>query len=406
MTASSVRVKSSGPTHLPAASGDGTSGSPLNIKYVPCDENGVPYSSDNPLPISGVGGGGAGYVGVEQIDATGSSYDFTQDVSATTYANVFIECPAATPGDTITITLPDTSDRDRFTVTVKHNTDPPTVAFSAGAYLFNPFDLAESPVQVFLCIPRDSPNTWDVIRQPVIDGEGVSGGGGLADQAESTLFGRAAGAGTGAPGVLTATQARTALGLGTAATVDTGTGSGNVILGNDARLTDTRTPTDASVSVAKLDATQTTRLTAHDALLWRPVDVDPLFPYTGSSGTWAVAQNSAGLYGGWKANSAGTANGDYMQWANVAIPAGTYTVVLAAQKTTGSGIVDVLIDGSSIGTVDLYNGSTTNDYWTVTTSYAPSSTALVTVKLLLNGKNASSSGYLARLSRLIFRRTA
>lgn len=37
--------------------------------------------------------------------------------------------------------------------------------------------------------------------------------------------------------------ARDALGLGTAAVTDTGTGSTNVILGNDSRLTDSRTPT-------------------------------------------------------------------------------------------------------------------------------------------------------------------
>jgi hypothetical protein len=40
-----------------------------------------------------------------------------------------------------------------------------------------------------------------------------------------------------------AAAARTALGLGTAATANTGTGAANVILGNDSRLTDTRTPT-------------------------------------------------------------------------------------------------------------------------------------------------------------------
>jgi hypothetical protein len=42
--------------------------------------------------------------------------------------------------------------------------------------------------------------------------------------------------------------ARTNLGLGTAAVANTGVGAGNVILGNDARLSDQRTPTDASVT--------------------------------------------------------------------------------------------------------------------------------------------------------------
>lgn len=42
--------------------------------------------------------------------------------------------------------------------------------------------------------------------------------------------------------------ARTNLGLGTAALTNTGTGATNTILGNDARLTDMRVPTDASVT--------------------------------------------------------------------------------------------------------------------------------------------------------------
>jgi hypothetical protein len=48
------------------------------------------------------------------------------------------------------------------------------------------------------------------------------------------------------------TQMRTWLGLGTAALTNTGTGAANTILGNDARLSDTRTPTDNTVTSAKI----------------------------------------------------------------------------------------------------------------------------------------------------------
>lgn len=52
-----------------------------------------------------------------------------------------------------------------------------------------------------------------------------------------------------------ASTARTNLGLGTAAVVNTGTGATNAILGNDSRLTDSRTPTTHSHAASEVTGT-------------------------------------------------------------------------------------------------------------------------------------------------------
>lgn len=55
-------------------------------------------------------------------------------------------------------------------------------------------------------------------------------------------------------GLANYTTARTNLGLGTAAVTNTGTGATNTILGNDARLTDTRSPTAGTVTDASVSS--------------------------------------------------------------------------------------------------------------------------------------------------------
>jgi hypothetical protein len=92
-------------------------------------------------------------------------------------------------------------------------------------------------------------------------------------------------------GVTNAPTARTNLGLGTAAVTNTGTGATNTILGNDARLTDTRVPTDGSVTEAKLaTGYHLTYLgssappSPFEGQLWYEDDTDILWAYGGV--TW------------------------------------------------------------------------------------------------------------------------
>ena len=95
-----------------------------------------------------------------------------------------------------------------------------------------------------------------------------------------------------------AAAARTALGLGTAATANTGTGAANVILGNDSRLTDTRTPSAHAASHASagsdaltLAQSQVTDLTsdlsakAPKTAIWLP----------GTSGNYVSTPDAAGF---------------------------------------------------------------------------------------------------------------
>lgn len=124
------------------------------------------------------------------------------------------------------------------------------------------------------------------------------------------------------------------------------------------------------------------------------------------SGDWTRVQNSGGWTGGYYTNSTTPVDGDYIEYANVRLPAGgTWTIELLYNATSGMGIIDVVIGGVSAGTVDCYSAGSAAALGVVSTTFSPTG-GLTTVKLLLNGKNGSSSGYLTRISALNFTRTA
>lgn len=120
---------------------------------------------------------------------------------------------------------------------------------------------------------------------------------------------------------------------------------------------------------------------------------------------YARNQNNARLGGGWGGGS-GTSgnNGDYMEW-DVLLDAGTWAVDAIYPKNTGQAIAEVLIDGVSVGTVDTYAASGSNNNVTTWTGFTVATPGYYTVRWAANGKNASSSSYGLTLQLLVLRRT-
>lgn len=94
--------------------------------------------------------------------------------------------------------------------------------------------------------------------------------------------------------------------------------------------------------------------------------------------------------------------GDYYEFATRRMPAGTYRVKLRIKAYSNRGTHTVHVDGIQVGgTFDQYAAASTHttiDCGTVTLTTGE----LHTIRLTVNGKNASSSGYELSLSRFIF----
>lgn len=97
----------------------------------------------------------------------------------------------------------------------------------------------------------------------------------------------------------------------------------------------------------------------------------------------------------------GGADGD--SWDNgVMLRAGTYTVSVLFLRLTSNGIVDIYVDGTNVGSVDLY-GSSANNAWGTISNVVVKFDGFHAVKCVTNGKNASSSGYRAPITAILFK---
>ena len=114
--------------------------------------------------------------------------------------------------------------------------------------------------------------------------------------------------------------------------------------------------------------------------------------YSNSGGSdWGMQRNTLSLYDWYMRNASAGVQNDYLEYKVYLVP-GTYTLMLVHHKNTSGGIVDIQLDGASIGSIDFYASLTWN-VRTEITDIVITEAGLKTLKFLMSTKNASSSSY-------------
>ena len=234
-------------------------------------------------------------------------------------------------------------------------------------------------------------------------------------------------------GVTDAATARSNLGLGGAAVLAVGTTAGTVAAGNDARLSDARTPTAHAAShasggsdaltlaqsqvtdlvadlAAKVPATRTINSQALTSDLTITGTIHNitrsayLWDTTTAGSSW-TAEPGSSVHGG-RVDWATGANGDYITY-EVAIEAGTWTLEWWYLTGSAHGIFQLSLAGTNLGaTVDGYTSGAVRNNRVTRSGIVVASGGVLTLKALITGKNASASAYKLSPHGFDMRRTA
>lgn len=122
-------------------------------------------------------------------------------------------------------------------------------------------------------------------------------------------------------------------------------------------------------------------------------------------GTWAIGSEITAQYCQNPFYNSVDANGDNVSY-KVYLDSGTYTFLLFGIKGTNRGIVDVDIDAAEVASFDLYAASTQCNQRLIQTGIVIASSGIKTLKLRVDGKNGSSSGYVLPFVFIALWRTA
>jgi len=122
-------------------------------------------------------------------------------------------------------------------------------------------------------------------------------------------------------------------------------------------------------------------------------------------GTWVRFSSNASQTSGFFMYNSSNTDLDQVDY-KISLEKGTYTFDLITMMNTNCPILDVLIDGVSAGTKDLYSASVVYNSLQTITGIVVTTSGLKTLSLKVNGKNASSTGYYLNLSYFTLFRTA
>ena len=86
------------------------------------------------------------------------------------------------------------------------------------------------------------------------------------------------------------------------------------------------------------------------------------------------------------------ADGDRINW-KATLQAGTYSTMMISISGSGSGIINVVADGTTLGSFDTYSASDVYNARYTNTNVSIATSGPKTISTVVNGKNGSSSGF-------------
>ncbi|KKK66840.1 hypothetical protein LCGC14_2960050, partial [marine sediment metagenome] len=120
-----------------------------------------------------------------------------------------------------------------------------------------------------------------------------------------------------------------------------------------------------------------------------------------TQGSWSIGMAVNHIYGGYFINLTSHANGDELHFSTY-LGAGTYTLKMMHQTSPSEPIIDIYIDAAEVASFDLYSAGAVYNVISTQTGIVVGAGGVKDIKVIVDGKNASSSDYYAVIQDLVF----